>query len=250
MHQFYLFKPWSALILSGFVWGCAMGPNPAAAQLGGGRPDGDGVAFEKLPACLKSYFKPTAQAGKPAAPDVISLLEALKSCPLIQQRDALSTLRPKFIKQGNGWLESGNFEQAEAVFSQMAIVEPQDAMLQYKLGNALYRQQKTDAAIAAYQQANRLDADQALARNGLGVALTSQGKYDEAIVAYRAALKINPTYADALGNLGIAFMKKGQFAEAVAPLEQAKGLFKARQEFQMVRQVDDYLQQIQTKLPK
>jgi Flp pilus assembly protein TadD len=250
MHQPTLFKTLSALILSGLALSCAIAPNPAAAQFGGGRPGGDGLALEKLPACLKSSLKQATGAGKEASADVMTLLEALKTCPPPQQRDALSTLRPKFIKQGNEWLESENFEPAEAVFSQMALLDPKDAMLQYKLGNALFRQQKTDAAIAAYQQATRLDADQALARNGLGIALTSQGKYDEAIAEYRAALKINPTYADALGNLGVALIKKGQPAEAVAPLEQAKGLFKSRQEFQMVRQIDTYLQQIRARSPQ
>jgi Flp pilus assembly protein TadD len=153
------------------------------------------------------------------------------------------------------YYQGGNLQQAELLYTQILLVDPQhvdalhllgviarlsgrsDLAVDYfrralrlrptfpeahnNLGNALKDQGKFDEAISSYQQALGLKPNYAEAHNNLGNALAAQGKLDEAITSYRHALRLNPNYAKALNYLGNALTEQGKLDEAIASFQQA-----------------------------
>ena len=100
-----------------------------------------------------------------------------------------------------------------------ARAEPNNADLQYKLGNALFDTGLYDQAREAYESTVRLDPSHASAHANLGLCLKRLGRLREAIDAYRAALAIDPKDAVTLRNLAIALAGAGDPKAALAELD-------------------------------
>jgi Ca-activated chloride channel family protein len=129
----------------------------------------------------------------------------------------LSTLTSKaqndkaLIKKGNEAYEKKEYDNAIKNYQQAAEKNPANATAQYNLGNALYKNNKTDEAVQAYDGAlsnSTSNADKAKAFYNKGVVLQNNKKLPECIDAYKNALKLNPQDEDARQNLQKALQQQ------------------------------------------
>lgn len=117
------------------------------------------------------------------------------------------------IKKGNEAYEKKEYENAATNYRQATDKKPGDPVAQYNLGNALYKNSKTEEAISAYDKAlvnTASAADKAKAFYNKGVALQNNKKLPECIEAYKNALKLDPQDEDARQNLQKALQQQKQ----------------------------------------
>ncbi|HEX2683026.1 MAG TPA: VWA domain-containing protein [Ferruginibacter sp.] len=115
------------------------------------------------------------------------------------------------IKKGNDAYEKKDYEKAVTNYQQAITKSPADPVAQYNLGNALYKNKKTDDAVQAYDNALSnagSDADKAKAFYNKGVVLQNNKKLPECIEAYKNALKLDPQDEDARQNLQRALQEQ------------------------------------------
>jgi tetratricopeptide (TPR) repeat protein len=91
---------------------------------------------------------------------------------------------------------SPNALQQEALDIEMLRVElatrPDDAALQFALGEALLREKRLDEAETSFRRSAELDPADWSSRFGLGTAQYQQGRTDQALASWRAALALDP----------------------------------------------------------
>jgi Ca-activated chloride channel family protein len=115
------------------------------------------------------------------------------------------------IKKGNEAYEKKEYDNAIKNYQQAAEKNPANSTAQYNLGNALYKNNKTDEAVQAYDGAlsnATSNADKAKAFYNKGVVLQNNKKLPECIEAYKNALKLNPQDEDARQNLQRALQQQ------------------------------------------
>jgi tetratricopeptide (TPR) repeat protein len=117
------------------------------------------------------------------------------------------------IKKGNEAYKKNEFDKAAEQYQKVTTKTPANATAQYNLGNALYKNSKTDDAVAAYDNAatNLTDkTEKSKALYNKGVVLQNNKKLPECIAAYKDALKLNPQDEDARQNLQKALQQLKQ----------------------------------------
>lgn len=117
------------------------------------------------------------------------------------------------INKGNEAYEKKDYGNAISNYQQATEKSPANAIAQYNLGNAYYKNKKTDEAIQAYEnaQANAvLKSDKSKSFYNKGVVLQNNKKLPECIEAYKNALKLNPQDEDARQNLQKALQQQKQ----------------------------------------
>ena len=117
------------------------------------------------------------------------------------------------IKKGNEAYKKNEFDKAAEQYQKVTTKTPANATAQYNLGNALYKNSKTDEAVSAYDNAaNNLTAkdEKSNAFYNKGVVLQNSKKLPECINAYKNALKLNPQDDDARQNLQKALQQLKQ----------------------------------------
>ena len=115
------------------------------------------------------------------------------------------------IKKGNEAYEKMEYDNAITNYQQATTKNPANPTAQYNLGNALYKNKKTDEAVQAYENALSnvtSNADKAKAYYNKGVVLQNDKKLPECIEAYKNALKLNPQDEDARQNLQKALLQQ------------------------------------------
>jgi len=100
-------------------------------------------------------------------------------------------------------MRSGNAEEAELEFEQIAISYPQLAAPDIDLGLLYRKTGDLDRSEQALRQAVERDAGSAVAWCELGVTLRMRGKFHEAEDAYKRAIAADAGYAPAYRNLGV-----------------------------------------------
>ncbi len=119
----------------------------------------------------------------------------------------------KIIKEGNDAYNKSEFDKAATAYKKVIDKTPANTTAQYNMGNALYKNNKTDEAVAAYNNAAAGAAnntDKAKAFYNKGVVLQNNKKLPECIDAYKNALKLNPQDDDARQNLQKALQQLKQ----------------------------------------
>ncbi len=119
----------------------------------------------------------------------------------------------KLIKQGNEAYNKTQYEKAVEAYKKVIDKSPANTTAQYNMGNALYKNNKTEDALAAYNNAAAgaaNNADKAKALYNKGVVLQNNKKLPECIEAYKNALKLNPQDDDARQNLQKALQQLKQ----------------------------------------
>lgn len=117
------------------------------------------------------------------------------------------------IKKGNDAYEKKEYGNAITAYKKVTDKAPSSTTAQYNLGNALYRDSKTDESVAAYDAAVKnaaRPADKAKAYYNKGVVLQNNKKLPECIEAYKNALKLTPQDEDARQNLQKALVQQQQ----------------------------------------
>ena len=117
----------------------------------------------------------------------------------------------ELIKKGNEAYEKKEYDNAIQNYQQASEKNPANTVAQYNLGNALYKNNKTDEAVRAYDEAltkTSSKADKSKSYYNKGVVLQNNKKLPECIEAYKNALKLNPQDDDARLNLQKALQQQ------------------------------------------
>jgi tetratricopeptide (TPR) repeat protein len=99
-------------------------------------------------------------------------------------------------------------------YRQAIQLDPHDPILQFNLGNVLYRLGEAEASASCYGEALARDPNYAEAWNNLGNAYTEMERWEDAEDALRRALELIPGYADAHFNLAEVLERLGQTQHA------------------------------------
>jgi tetratricopeptide (TPR) repeat protein len=159
------------------------------------------------------------------------------------------------LEQGLGLHRAGRLSEAEELYRQILVVDPNHADGLHLLGVIAHETGHDEAAVdligraitrnsrvadfhcnigaalqalgrlneakTHYRQAIRLNPKHAESYNNFGNALREQGKLDEAQRQFRRALSLRPGFADAHYNLGNALLDLGRTEEAIRHYQQA-----------------------------
>jgi Ca-activated chloride channel family protein len=117
------------------------------------------------------------------------------------------------LKKGNDAYEKKEYDNAISNYQKVTEKNPANSTAQYNLGNAFYKNNKTDEAVKAYENAlsNSVSKDdRSKTFYNKGVVLQNNKKLPECIDAYKNALKLNPQDEDARLNLQKALQQQKQ----------------------------------------
>jgi tetratricopeptide (TPR) repeat protein len=146
---------------------------------------------------------------------------ALKACRDIL---ALQPARPDVLSiAGTLALQTGDAEEAVALYRRALAVRPDFAEVHYNLGNAHATLGRLEDAVASYRRAAQLHPEFVPAHHNLGNVLRALGRPLEAIAAYRHALALRQTAAGER-DLGIALHDLQRLEEAIAAYRRSLAL--------------------------
>ncbi len=128
--------------------------------------------------------------------------------------DAAEQTAEERLEEAVGLEAAGFFAQAADAYRAAARCDPEDAVLQFSLGNVLYSLGEYREASSHFRRAVELEPSYVEAWNNLGNLLAELGQLEEAITALRYALHIVPDYADAHFNLASILATAGRTSEA------------------------------------
>ncbi|MDH3223759.1 MAG: tetratricopeptide repeat protein [Gemmatimonadota bacterium] len=118
----------------------------------------------------------------------------------------------KQVEEGNRLYGEGRFGEAHERYVEALRRDPDNYLIRFNEGNALYQSQEYQRALEAYgavTEAGVQDLD-ASAWYNLGNTLVQQQQLPEALEAYKQALRRNPTDRDAKHNLEVVLERMQQ----------------------------------------
>jgi len=115
----------------------------------------------------------------------------------------------------------GRLDEAVEHLEEAVRLDPNRAMVYYRLGTALALRGNRDDAMDYFQRAIELDPDFAEAHNNLGGLFQIAGNLVEAARHYRRTLRLDPAHAGAHLNLGNILLANRRFAEAEVEFREA-----------------------------
>jgi tetratricopeptide (TPR) repeat protein len=118
-------------------------------------------------------------------------------------------------------LEQRRSDEAVALLTRAAEIEPGTADVHRLLGRAFHGQGKTDDAIEAYRHAIELDANDAWSMNNLGLILLEQQQAEAALPLLAKAVELRQDTPAFHNNLGMALEHTGRFRAAAAAYKDA-----------------------------
>ena len=117
--------------------------------------------------------------------------------------------------------QSGNLQQAEAMYRQVLAQQPRNADALHLLGVLAHQVKQSEIAIEYINQAIQIDPRNPNFYNSLGEANRALGNLDRSISSYKQAIQIQPRYVEAHCNLGIALQAQGETEAAIQSYRQA-----------------------------
>jgi Ca-activated chloride channel family protein len=111
------------------------------------------------------------------------------------------------VSSGNEAYEKSKYPDAETEYKKALQKDPTSREAQFNLGNAYYKQQRSDEAQRIYSNhvaASKTPDDQEMAYYNLGNAFFKSSKLEESLEAYKRALRLNPNDEDARYNYLLA----------------------------------------------
>jgi len=117
--------------------------------------------------------------------------------------------------------QAGRFAQAEDLYRQILLAEPNHPEALHFLGLLAHQVGKSEVGIDLIKKAVNFRPDYFEAYINLGNAFRDQGKLDDAIRSYGKALALKPDYADLHYNLGNVLRDQGKPDEAIASFRRA-----------------------------
>jgi tetratricopeptide (TPR) repeat protein len=181
--------------------------------------------------------------------------ETIQELTVIPQEN---TIADDYIKQGEGLLFEGRYQEAIAACDKAIALNPSLSQAWYQRGNALFKLQRFAESIASYDKAIALNptkydfwynrarsfvklqryeeaiasCDKAVALqpdavevwNYRGSVLKRLQRYEEAIASYDKALELEPENAESWHNRGVLLGRLQRYDEAIASYDKAIAL--------------------------
>lgn len=186
-------------------------------------PKGAKEQFEKAlalgatePAVRFEYAKVLRKLGETELAD-----EQLKLYQQQQKANADQTLAANKTGQADKEMESGDAQKAVLLYRDALAVEPENALLFYKLSVALEKVGDTAAERDALQKAVQIDPRMAIAHRQLGYLASTTGDFAAAEEQFRAAVRAAPGYTEAWINLAATLGTESRFREAQEAVQRA-----------------------------
>jgi len=109
----------------------------------------------------------------------------------------------KKVQEGNAFFSEENYEDALSKYRDAALDNPESPIVQYNIGNALYKQGKFDEAFAEFEKVLSSDEADMHFRSyyNMGNSLYKMEKLEESIKSYIKALQLDPDDFEAKHNL-------------------------------------------------
>lgn len=128
------------------------------------------------------------------------------------------------IRRANSHLQAGRLGEAELIYRQVLVVNPDHFDALHFLGVIAGQTGKHAQAAALIRRAIQQKPSSHAAHSNLGEVLVKLGRMDEAIAAFRQAIALKPDYFHAHYNLGCTLLQQEQIDEAIQALEKARSL--------------------------
>ena len=135
---------------------------------------------------------------------------------------ALPTSRD--FERGRELLQKGDAQGALRALTPVAQAEPDNAVIAYTYGQALWAAGSRDRAVVQLERAARIDPYTTVYRVDLANALAASRRTREAIREYEAAVNLDPGNADNVMALAALYVRAGDSAESRALLQRAATL--------------------------
>jgi len=132
--------------------------------------------------------------------------------------------RQNLLMQAKAHHQAGRFQQAEALYRQILLADPNHPEALNFLGLLAHQVGRNEIAAQLISKAVSCRPDYVEAHNNLGNVFLAQGSLENAVTSYRQALTLKPDYVDAHYNLGVTYNYHGKLDEAVASFRQALSL--------------------------
>ena len=119
------------------------------------------------------------------------------------------------LQQAESLMESGDKEEAIALYEQIISTVPNCVQARINLGFLQQEKGEFDAAIPHYREALKIDPNIPQTAYNLAKVFEEKGQAKEAIEHYQQALVAQPDFVPALINLAVALQESGELLEAV-----------------------------------
>jgi tetratricopeptide (TPR) repeat protein len=119
---------------------------------------------------------------------------------------------------------AGKFDRAVAPLQKIIELDPKNETNFYYLGMTHFRAQQYDQAVAAFQQSLAIKPDFPHAWYQIGSSYFNAKKYKEAAEAYRNYVKLAPEDASGWLNIGVAYNQAKSYESALEPLKKCVDL--------------------------
>lgn len=164
--------------------------------------------------CLLKSLLMVAIAFFIAWQPVLAEEEPMTAATLFEQ---LSTLKQQAFESTN----KGDFTKAEAYWSELLELLPDNPAIWSNRGNSKVSQNKLESAIADFNKAIELDPNAPDPYLNRGAAMEGLGKFESAIADYNKVLELDPNDPAAYNNRGSAEAALGQWEVAVKDFQKA-----------------------------
>lgn len=112
-------------------------------------------------------------------------------------------------------------EQAIAALSRAKVLQPENSLVMFALGNAYFSQQEYAQAAQAIESGLALEPDNPGALFDLGNAYYKLNRYEQAIAQYEKAVGTDASFWPAINNIGLVKYESGDIAGAIAQWQRA-----------------------------
>jgi protein O-GlcNAc transferase len=133
-----------------------------------------------------------------------------------RKKQAPSPTQQGILRQALALHKAGRLPQAETLYRQILLTEPDHPEALLYLGVLAHEAGKSETGVKLIHQALVCRPNYLEAYYNLGIVFLVQGKMEEAVNAFRQALTLKPDYVGARNNLGNALLILGDVEEAVA----------------------------------
>lgn len=164
------------------------------------------------------------------APRPLSRLPAPKSLVSMQEntpqniKSVPQMSKEQCLDEGDFNYEAGRYRKAVAAYYRASILDPDDATIYNKRGNAYRSLKEYEQAIANYNHAIKIDPAFADAYCNRGKTYFDLEEYEKAIVDYDHALTLDPENANFHNNRGAAYYHLDEYEQAIADVDRALAL--------------------------
>jgi len=135
-------------------------------------------------------------------------------------RTLVSSDTSNLLQIGLAQHQAGHFAEAEAIYSQVLLHQPQYPDALHYMGMLASQSGRSTLATRLIQQAIQL-APSALMHFNLATELSQQGKFNEAVGNFHQAITLKPDFSEAYCALGQTLKEQGLLAEAAKFLRHA-----------------------------